>query len=232
MPIDQLHASLDRSTAVFRNDLSEEEQVDFRAKVKTYVRLYIFLSQIVPFENAYLERLYIFLNHLQSKLGGETSEDLAQGILDNIDMDSYRLQLEATVNIGLAQGDDLKPIPTEMRGGTSETEIDRLSNILQTFNDRFGTQFENADKVRQMVESIAQDVAKNEELLNSIKYSDDQNARITNDKIAQQELLKHVTTNFDFYKLITDNEEAKEDFNSMLFSMVKEIFNKGLGKVA
>ena len=121
---------------------------------------------------------------------------------------------------------------TGMKTATSETEIDRLSNILQTFNDRFGTQFENADKVRQMVESIAQDVAKNEELLNSIKYSDDQNARITNDKIAQQELLKHVTTNFDFYKLITDNEEAKEDFNAMLFGLVKEIFNKGLGKVA
>jgi len=63
-----------------------------------------------------------------------------------------------------------------------------------------------------------------------MKYSDDQNARITNDKIAQQELLKHVTTNFDFYKLITDNKEAKEDFNAMLFGMVKEIFNRGMNK--
>ena len=228
MSLSEMHASLDRSSAIFRNDLTEEQQTDFRAKVKTYVRLYIFLSQIVPFENPYLERLYIFLNHLQNKLGGETSEDLAKGILDNINMDSYRLQLEATTNIAMEQGQDLKPMPTEMRGGSSEAEIDRLSSILQTFNDRFGTQFENADKVRQMVENIAQDVAKNEELLNSIKYSDDQNARITNDKIAQQELLKHITTNFDFYKLITDNKEAKEDFNAMLFGMVKEIFNKGL----
>jgi type I restriction enzyme, R subunit len=228
VPVDQLHAILDTSSAIFRNDLSEEKQIDFKAKVKTYVRLYIFLSQIVSFENAYLERLYIFLNHLQNKLGVETSVDLAQGILDNIDMDSYRLQLEATTNIVMEQGEDLKPIPTDMRGGKSETETDRLSNILQTFNDRYGTQFESADKVRQMVESIANDVARNEELLNSMKYSDDQNARITNDKIAQQELLKHVTTNFDFYKLITDNKEAKEDFNAMLFGMVKEIFNRGL----
>lgn len=230
VPIDQLHVMLDSSSAIFRNDLAEEQQADFRAKVKTYIRLYIFLSQIVPFENPYLERLYIFLNHLQNKLGGETPIDLAQGILDNIDMDSYRLQLEATTNIVMEQGEDLKPIPTEMRGGKSEPEIDRLSNILQTFNDRYGTQFESADKVRQMVESIANDVAKNEELINSIKYSDEQNARITNDKIAQQELLKHVTTNFDFYKLITDNKEAKEDFNSMLFGMVKEIFKRGINK--
>ncbi len=230
VPIDQLHAILDRSSAIFRNDFEEEQQADFRAKVKTYVRLYIFLSQIVPFENPYLERLYIFLNHLQNKLGGETPLDLAQGILDNIDMDSYRLQLEATTSIVMEQGEDLKPIPTDMRGGSSESEIDRLSNILQTFNDRYGTQFESADKVRQMVESIANDVAKNVELLNSMKYSDEQNARITNDKIAQQELLKHVTTNFDFYKLITDNKEAKEDFNAMLFGMVKEIFNRGINQ--
>lgn len=228
--VDQLHAMLDMSSAIFKNDLTEELQVDFRAKVKTYVRLYIFLSQIVPFENPYLERLYIFLNHLQNKLGGETPIDLAQGILDNIDMDSYRLQLESTTNMVMEQGEDLKPMPTEMRGGNGDAEIDRLSNILQTFNDRYGTQFESADKVRQMVESIANDVAKNEELVNSMKYSDDQNARITNDKIAQQELLKHVTTNFDFYKLINDNKEAKEDFNSMLFGMVKEIFNRGLNK--
>ncbi|MEA5140115.1 type I restriction endonuclease subunit R [Arcicella rigui] len=229
--IDQLHAILDRSSYLFKNDLDEEQQIDFRAKVKTYVRLYIFLSQIVPFENPYLERLYIFLNHLQNKLGGEIIPDFAQGILDNIDMDSYRLQLEATTNIAMEQGDDLKPIPTDMRGGKNQPEIDRLSNILQSFNDRFGTKFEDADKVRKMVESIAYDVARNEDLANSLKYSDEQNARITSDSVGQKELLKHVMTNFDFYKLITDNKEAKEDFNSMLFGMVKEIFNQGLNNL-
>jgi len=228
VPVDQLHAMLDSSTAIFRNDLAEEQQADFRAKVKTYVRLYIFLSQIVPFENPYLERLYIFLNHLQNKLGGETPIDLAQGILDNIDMDSYRLQLEATTNIAMEQGEDLKPIPTDMRGGTSEAEIDRLSNILQTFNDRYGTQFEDVDKVRQMAENVAKDVAQNQELITSIKYSDDQNARITSDKVVGEELLKHITTNFDLYKLYSDNKEFKEDFSAMMFGMVKEIFNKGI----
>jgi len=155
IPIDQLHGIINISVAIFKNDLVEEQQADFRAKVKTYIRLYIFLSQIVPFENPYLERLYIFLNNLQNKLGGDTPIDLAQGILNNIDMDSYRLQLEATTHILMEQGEDLKPIPTDMRGGTNQPEIDRLSNILQTFNDRYGTQFESTDRVIQMVESIA-----------------------------------------------------------------------------
>lgn len=226
VPVDQLHSILDQSSEIFRNNLEEEQQVDFRAKVKTYVRLYIFLSQIVPFENPYLERLYIFLNHLQNKLGGEAPIDLAQGILDNIDMDSYRLQLEATTDIFMEQGEDLKPIPTEMRGGLAETEIDRLSNILQTFNDRYGTEFEDADKVRQMAENIANDVAKNNELINSIKFSDEQNARITSDKVVGEELLKHITTNFDLFKLYSDNKEFKEDFSAMMFGVVKEIIQK------
>src|SRR5690554_2081547 len=228
VPVDQLHAMLDTSSEIFRNDLAEEQQADFRAKVKTYVRLYIFLSQIVPFENPYLERLYIFLNHLQNKLGGDTPIDLAQGILDNIDMDSYRLQLEATTNIVMEQGEDLKPIPTDMRGGSSEPEIDRLSNILQTFNDRYGTQFEDADKVRRMAEDIVNDVAKNKELISSIQHSDDQNARITSDKVVGEELLKHITTNFDLYKLYSDNKEFKEDFSAMMFGVVKELINRGI----
>lgn len=228
VPVDQLHAILSSCAEIFKSDLTEEQQADFRAKVKTYVRLYIFLSQIVPFENPYLERLYIFLNHLQNKLGGDAPIDLAKGILDNIDMDSYRLQLEATTRIVMEQGDELKPIPTEMRGGASEPEMDRLSNILQTFNDRYGAHFEDADKVRQMAENIANDVAKNQELITSLNYSDEQNARITSDKIVGEELLKYITSNFDLYKLYSDNKEFKEDFSAMMFNVVKELISKGV----
>jgi len=228
VPVDQLHALLDESSDIFRNELEEEQQADFRAKVKTYVRLYIFLSQIVEFENAYLERLYIFLNHLQNKLGGETSIDLAQGILDSIDMDSYRLQLESTTNVVLEQGEDLKPIPTEMRGGATDPEIDRLSNILQTFNERYGTEFEDTDKVRKMAVDIAEGVLNNQEMKNSMEYSDEQNSKITNDKVVADEMLKHINSNFNFYKHYSDNKEFKEDVNNMIFSLVKEMLRTGL----
>ena len=229
VPVDQLHALLDESSDIFRNELEEEQQADFRAKVKTYVRLYIFLSQIVEFENAYLERLYIFLNHLQNKLGGETSIDLAQGILDSIDMDSYRLQLESTTNVVLEQGEDLKPIPTEMRGGATDPEIDRLSNILQTFNERYGTEFEDTDKVRKMAVDIAEGVLNNQEMKNSMEYSDEQNSKITNDKVVADEMLKHINSNFNFYKHYSDNKEFKEDVNNMIFGLVKEMLRNGPG---
>ena len=223
VPLEQLHGILNEAASNFKNDLTAEQQEDFRPKVKTYVRLYIFLSQIVAFENPYLERLYIFLNHLQNKLGGETSTDLAKGILDNIDMDSYRLTLQATTNIVLEQGEDLKPIPTEMRGGEDEPKIDKLSNIIQTFNDRYGTLFVDADKVRRVLDSLLTDMSKNEELINSIKHSDEQNAQITHIEILRQLFLNHVTTNFDLYKLFSDNREFQEDLSSKMFGLVREL---------
>ena len=154
--------------------------------------------------------------------------DLAKGILDKIDMDSYRLQLESTANIVMEGNSVLKPIPTDMRGSGGEQELEHLSNILKTFNERFGTHFEDSDKVRLMAESIASDVAKNQELINSLKYSDEQNARITSDKVVGEELLKHITTNFDLYKLYSDNTDFKEDFSAMMFGVVKSIVERSL----
>lgn len=79
-----------------------------------------------------------------------------------------------------------------------------------------------------MAESIVNGVAKNDNMLNQTEHSEEQNERITSDKIAQDELLKHVTTNFDFYKVINGNVEAKEEFNAMVFGMVKEMLNKAM----
>ena len=66
------------------------------------------------------------------------------------------------------------------------------------------------------------------ELVNSLKYSDEQHARITSDKIVGEELLKRITTNFDLYKLYSDNKEFKEDFSAMMFGVVKELINRGI----
>ena len=162
--------------------MNEDEQMDFRAKVKTYVRLYVFLSQIVDIQNPYMERLYIFLNHLQHKLGSDPSVDLAKGILNNIDMDSYRLQLQTTVSMVMEQGDDLKPIPTEMRGGAKDVELDKLSNILKSFNDKYKKDFEDIDKVHQTVENIQANVAQNKDVIAAVTHTPD-NASITIEKV-------------------------------------------------
>ncbi|MGI8598295.1 MAG: type I restriction enzyme subunit R domain-containing protein [Chitinophagaceae bacterium] len=231
VPVDQLHSILDVAAEVFRNNLTEEQQNDFRAKCKTYVRLYVFLAQIVPFVNPYLERLYLFLNHLQNKLGREREEDLAQGILDNIDMENLRYQLQATENIVLQQGDELKPIPTDMRSGVAEPEMEYLSNIVKAFNDRFGTTFTNEDKVKKMTEDLMQDVANDQEFVNAFKHSDSQNAKITFEDVLKRKLINHIETNFEVFKEYNDNKEFRDFFAGTMFALMQRAFGKfNLGK--
>lgn len=224
IPIDQLHSVLDAAVDVFRNSLTKEQQDDFRAKCKTYVRLYVFLAQIVPFVNPYLERLYLFLNHLQNKLGKQHDTDLAKGILDNIDMDSYRLQKEGEFAIQMQQGKELKPIPTDMRNNVSEPEMEYLSNIVKAFNDRFGTQFTNEDKVKKMTEDLMMDVAQDAEFASAFIHADEQNAKITFEEVLKRKLIDHIETNFEVFKEFNDNKEFRDFLAGTMFKMMQKDF--------
>ena len=77
----------------------EDQQVEFKGKAKAFVRTYGFLSAILPYTNASWEKLSIFLNFLISKLPAPKEEDLSKGILETIDMDSYRVEKKAAVRI-------------------------------------------------------------------------------------------------------------------------------------
>ncbi len=224
IPVDQLHSILDSAAEVFRTNLNEEQQEDFRAKTKTYVRLYVFLAQIIPFVNPYLERLYLFLNHLQNKLGKLRDEDLAQGILDNIDMESYKLQRESDSSIHLQQGEELKPISTEMGEKVAENEMDYLSNIVKEFNDKFGTEFTNEDKVRKMTKDLMQDVKEDkaamENINESLNKNDIQNAKITFADVLKEKMVNHIESNFEVFKEYNDNPEFKAFLAGQMFNLL------------
>ncbi len=223
VPVDQLHIILDAAANVFRTTLDEKSQEDFRAKCKSYVRLYVFLAQIVPFTNPYLERLYIFLNHLQNKIQREQGEDLAQGVLDTIDLDSYRLQKQGEFRITLQQGDELMPA-SEMSGGVAEPELELLSNIVKAFNDRFGTTFTNEDKVRKMTADLMQDVKDDQAAMDNINASlnknDIQNAQITFTDILKEKMINHIDTNFEVFKEYNDNPEFKAFLAGQMFKIL------------
>ena len=88
--------------AGYNADLDEDAQVDFKGKAKAFVRTYRFLAAILPFGNAEWEKLAMFLNFLVPKLPAPKEEDLSKGILEAIDMDSYRVEVQASMNIALA----------------------------------------------------------------------------------------------------------------------------------
>jgi type I restriction enzyme R subunit len=224
--INELHSILDISATNFRNNFTQEQQEDFRVKLKSFVRLYVFLSQIVNFVNPYLESLYLFLNHLQNKLTKPTEEDFSQSVLDNIDLESLKYVLQGTENIIMEQGDELQPMPSVMKGGVAEPEMEYLSNIVKAFNDRFGTSFTNEDKVKKMADQLIKDVANDDEFVNAFQFSDTQNARITFDEVLKRKLIEHIDTNFEVFKEYSDNKDFKDFFAGTMFSIMQRDFLK------
>jgi hypothetical protein len=102
---DQLDPILDACVAAYLEQLDEDAQVDFKGKAKAFLRTYSFLSTILPYTNAEWEKLSIFLNFLVPKLPAPKEEDLSKGILEAIDMDSYRVEKQATMRIALSDAE-------------------------------------------------------------------------------------------------------------------------------
>ena len=111
--VEQLHPILDACVAHYKDDLDEDGQVGFKGNAKAFTRTYGFLSSILPYTNAEWERLSIFLNVLIPKLPAPEEDDLSKGILETIDMDSYRVEKQAAIAIQLEDSDaDISPVPT------------------------------------------------------------------------------------------------------------------------
>ena len=137
----RLDPILDRCVAVYRSELDEDGQVAFKGGAKAFVRTYAFLSLVLPYTDAEWEKRSIFLNVLIPKLPAPEEEDLSKGILDAIDLDSYRVEKQAMQRIMLPDEDaEIDPVPGGGGGRRGEPELDRLSNILQALDDRHGVQ--------------------------------------------------------------------------------------------
>ncbi len=215
-----LDPTLDICVEVYTDTLDEDGQVDFKSKAKVFCRTYAFLSSVISYSNIEWEKLSIFLNLLTPKLPAPKEEDLAKGILEAIDMDSYRVEKKAIQKITLTDANaEIEPVPTEAGGYKSEPELDRLSNILKSFNEQFGTLFNDNDRViKRIREDIAPQVAADPAYQNA-KENTPHTARMAHDqalaKIMQQ-LLKDDTQ---VYKQFVENDLFKRFVSDMVFAM-------------
>ncbi len=222
---DQLDPILDAGVAVYREQLDEDGQVDFKGKAKAFLRTYGFLAQILPYTNAEWEKLSIFLNFLVPKLPAPVEEDLSKGILEAIDMDSYRAEKQAAIKIQLADEDaEIEPVPTSGGGRKAEPELDRLSNILKVFNDQFGhIEWTDADRVHKLItEEIPNRVAADTAYQNAKKNSDKQNARIEHDKALARVMTAVLKDDTELFKQFMDNESFRRWMTDTVFGLTYE----------
>jgi type I restriction enzyme R subunit len=166
--------------------------------------------------------LSIFLNFLISKLPAPREDDLSRGILQAIDMESYRVEKRAAIAVQLPdENAELEPIPASAGGRRPEPEVDRLSNILKTFNEHFGNvSWTDADRVRRMItEEIPAKVSADRAFQNAKKNSDRDNARIEHDKALGRVMTALLSDDTELFKQFSDNDSFRRWLAETVFAL-------------
>ncbi len=207
-------------------ELDEDAQVAFKSAGKAFVRTYGFLGAILPFGNAEWEKLNVFLTFLVPKLPSPKIDDLSTGILEAIDLDSYRVQAQTMVSIQLDEEDaEIDPVPTETGGTKPEPELDLLTNILNTFNDMFGNiEWKDEDNVQRQIRELPNMISKDEGYQNAIKNSDKQNARIEFERAFRNAIQGIMKDSIELYKQINDNPSLRNYLSDSIFNVT---YDKG-----
>jgi len=217
---DQLDPILDACAATYKA-LDTDGQIKFKSAAKGFNRTYGFLSAILPYGNPDWEKLSIFLSMLIPKLPSPQEDDLSQGILDAIDLDSYRIEKQETISLVLPDEDaEVGPVPTGTASGKQEPEMDLLSAILSTFNDMFGNiDWNDADNVRRQIMEIPGMVSRDEQYQNAMRNSDKQEARTESDRVLQKVIFSIMADNMELFKQFTDNPEFKKWLSDLVFNL-------------
>jgi type I restriction enzyme R subunit len=211
-PRPQLDAVLDGCVARYQANLDEAGQVAFKGGAKGFVRTYEFLGSILPYHYAAWEKLSIFLNLLIPKLPSPQEDDLSQGILEVIDMDSYRAEIQAAQSIELAEQDtEIDPAALGQGGGMAAPELTPLSLIVSQFNTLFGNiPWQDKDKVVKVItEELPAAVAKDKAYQHAMASGDEQNARIEHDKALLKAMLGFLNDQTELFKQFSGNPSFK-----------------------
>ncbi len=204
--------------------LEMEEQIEFKSSAKTFVRTYNFLSSILPYGCMAWEKLSIFLTFLVSKLPKPNDDDNIAEILEDVELESYRLVAQETMSIKLSDEDaEIDAVPVRTDVGIPVPEMDKLSNIIATFHDIWGNcDWTDEDRVKKQVADLPEIVAQDEAYQNAMKYSDAQNARDESDRATREAIFKSITSGMELYTAFQDDMRNKnnQSFQKWLLDFV------------
>ena len=136
-------------------------------------------------------------------------------------MDSYRVQVQETEKIRLADEDaEIDPILVSGGGGKAEPEMDRLSNIIRAFNDQFGNiAWNDVDKIQGIITvDIPIKVSADKAYQNAMKQNDPQNARIEHDKALERVIVEMLTDHTELFKQFMDNQSFRKWLADTIFT--------------
>lgn len=229
---DQLDIILDSCAARYK-ELETEDQIEFKSAAKAFCRTYGFLASILSYGNVEWEMLSIFLNLLIPKLPSPRENDLSRGILETIDLESYRNEVRQTMRILLPDDvEPIDPVPIGKPGSPPEPDVKPLSEILSDFNNLFGNiSWNDEDNVRRQIREIPTMVSQDEAYRNAMINSDIQNARDESDRVLSRVILAIMKDNIELYKQFQENARFKRWLSDTVFNLTYNKEGKPYGSL-
>lgn len=194
-----------------------EERLRFKHALRSYINLYAFLSQVMTFRDPELERLYLFARLLLRALPPE-KEHSPLAVSELVDLESYRVQQTFSGRIRLQRGEALEPLSDLEGGELTDLEKAALSQIIQEINERFGTEFTEADRV--FFAELKARLAANNALQASARVNPPESVRLLHDALFDAVLQTMIESNFEMFRRINDDEVFGRAVRERIFELV------------
>ncbi|WP_006786627.1 type I restriction endonuclease subunit R [Thiorhodospira sibirica] len=225
-----MNAVLDAAVARF-SDREEAEQEEFRGQLTAYRNLYAFLSQIIPYQDSELEKFYAFVRNLLSKLP-PPGDGQAFALDDEVALRYFRLQqmTEGSIELGTGKAYPLKG-PTDVGTSAVREEPVPLSSLVEKLNERFGTDFTEADQL--FFDQITASAEENEKIVEAARANNLPNFSAFLERMLDELFIDRMENNEDiFSRVMTDKEfrsAAHEHLAEEIFKRVREEKRTGGG---
>lgn len=200
------------------NDISQE---NFKHALQTFTRTYSFLTQIMPFSDVELEKLFTYGRFLLKKLPRKSQSDRFQ-LGDEVSLEYYRLQKVAEQSIALeSQGEYGLEGGNEAGIRMTKEEKAALSEIITVINKRFGTEFNQADKL--LFDQIEEDMVADERLVAQAKSNTIENFKFGFKEAMFDAFIGRMDQNQDIFARMMDDQ----DFSGLVMDyMLKKVYGR------
>jgi type I restriction enzyme, R subunit len=205
-------------------DKEEGEQDEFRGQLTAYRNLYAFLSQIIPYQDSELEKLYAFVRNLIAKLP-PPGDGKAFALDDEVALRFFRLQqmTEGSIDLSDGEADPLKG-PTDIGTARAPEEQVALSSLIDKLNERFGTAFTEADQL--FFDQIRATAEEDEKIVEAARANNLANFSSYLDRMLDELFIDRMEGNEEiFSRVMTDKEfrsAAHEHLAREIFRRVRE----------
>lgn len=219
----EMNAALDPATDRFGKlqETDDEAAELWRGKLTAFRNLYSFLSQVIPYQDSDLERLYTFLRHLAAKLprrrtGPQYNFD------DEIRLEYYRLQKISEGSISLNEG-QAEPLhgPREVGTGVKREQAVQLSTLIEVINERFGTDFTDADQY--FFDQIVQAAVEDETLKQAAAVNPEDKFTLVFNRVLESLFVERMEQNEDIFARFMGDEAFQKTVATW---MVGEVYRR------